>query len=110
MLSADRGAGVERGIWILEDHLYVAPERPSASLALERVGNVVAIEDDRASRGRVEQANEHATERRFATAALPYQAKRLTLGDVEERRPWPPPPPVRWSRRMEDSAPSPGSP
>src|SRR5690606_36256920 len=79
---ADRHARIEGGVWVLEDDLQVAPDR-SHRLLVER-RNVPPLVDDPPA-GRPVQIENGEAGRRLATAALPDEAQRLPLRDVERR-------------------------
>src|SRR5690242_21312871 len=76
----DALARVQRRVWILEDHLQLAPER--AKLAAREPRDVVAVEADR-SGCRLVQANEQAAEGRLAAAGLADDAEGLAAPHVE---------------------------
>ena len=71
---ADRHARIEAGERVLEDDLHRAPAA-AQRLAVER-GEVLA-EPQHAARGRLDQAQDRAAERRLAAAALADHAQRL---------------------------------
>src|SRR5260370_11569202 len=77
---ADRLPRIERRVWVLEDHRHVATVHSHLRTVL--MGDVFTLEEDR-SRGRVEQADDRAPQRRLAAARLPAQAKRFALLDLE---------------------------
>ena len=73
-------ARVERGVGVLEDHLHLAPQRPH--LPPREAGDLAPVEADRA-RGRLDQLQDRAAERRLAAARLADQAERLAAPDAE---------------------------
>src|SRR5207253_1043500 len=76
----DRVARIERGIWILEDHLHPPPYRMEVGLGRRR--DVVPLEYD-APACRLVEAQDGATERRLAAPGFADQADRLAAGDRE---------------------------
>jgi hypothetical protein len=78
-------ARVERGEGILEDHLHLAPERPQLrgpeppQLDLGAVGSP----HEHLARRWLDRAQDAAGGGGLATAALPHQAQRFPLVDVE---------------------------
>ena len=82
-------ARIERGHRILKDHLHAPAQRPPRPL-VER-GNIIAVEYDRA-RGRLDQAEQRASERGLAGTGLADNADGLALADanvdaVQDNRP-----------------------
>ena len=73
-------ARVQRRLRVLEDHLHLPSQ--GAQLAPAGVTDVTAAEADR-SRGRLEQADQSARERRLAAARLADDTQRLTLHQLE---------------------------
>src|SRR5215469_4843677 len=70
----DRVPRVERGVRVLEDHLYVAAQRPHG--ARGQVRDVPAVEHD-LTRGGLEQPGQQPTRSGLATPGLAYQTKGL---------------------------------
>ena len=77
---ADAHAGVERGVWVLEHDLEVAPA--TAQVPAPKVRHVGAVEADR-SRGGLFQGDDEATDGRLATARLADEAEGLALSHGE---------------------------
>ncbi len=77
---ADRHAGVERGVGVLEDHLDVAPHRLQRPAG--QPGDVLALVADLA-RGGPLQVHQHPGHRRLAAAGLADDAQRLAPVQVE---------------------------
>jgi hypothetical protein len=70
--------GIQRGEWILEDHLHAPTER--AELGLTEVRDVLAVEEDPAS-GRLVEPEDGAADRRFPAAGFAHQSERLAATD-----------------------------
>ena len=77
---ADRHAGVERGVRILEDDLHLPPH-PAHLLATD-LGQLDTLEAHRA-RGRLEELEDAVAGRRLARAGLADEPERLARSDVE---------------------------
>ncbi len=77
---ADRVARVQRGVRVLEDHLYVAAQRPHLPGA--EVGDVPALELD-LPLGRFQQPRDQPAHRRLAAARLAHHAEGLPRAYVE---------------------------
>src|SRR5207249_5741935 len=71
---------VQRGVGILEDDLQLAPQHPHALLA--GGDDVLALEDDLARIG-LDETEDGAPCRRFATAGFADQTKRLAVAHAE---------------------------
>jgi hypothetical protein len=76
----DGHARVERPIGVLEDDLNVAAPRAQR---LRGQGDEIVAEEFDAARGRLDQAEQHAADRRLAAAGFADQAERLAQGDIE---------------------------
>jgi hypothetical protein len=76
----DRVPRVQRRVGVLEDHLDVGAQRAHARA--RELGDVLALEHDRAGRG-LKQLRQDAARRRLAAPRFADQAKRLTGGDRE---------------------------
>lgn len=77
---ADGHAGVERGVGVLKDDLHAAAE--GAEMAGGGVGNVGAVEVDRAAGG-LDEAKHHAGDGAFAAAGFADDAEGLSAMDGE---------------------------
>jgi hypothetical protein len=76
----DGHARVERRVRVLKDHLDPPPER--MQLGRAEPSDILSVEDDAASRRRV-QAYDRLGERRLAAAGFTDQSERLTALDAE---------------------------
>jgi len=76
----DGHAGIERRIWVLENHLEVTPH--AAHVATIEFGQVGATEVDFA-RGRLIELENGATGRTLAAARFTHQTQRFTLAHAE---------------------------
>src|SRR5262249_31339141 len=81
----ERHAGIERRERILEDHLHLATERPQLrrSQLTELNHRAAADSHEDLAAGRLDGPQHTARGGRLAAAALPDQAERLSLVDVE---------------------------
>ena len=84
---ADGHARVERGERVLEDDLHRAPVPPQRLAAEPRE---IVAEPDHAARGRLDQAQDRAAERRLAAAGLADHAERLARRRARSSRRRPP--------------------
>src|SRR6266567_1002930 len=71
---ADGHARIQRGVWILEDHLDLLPG--AAQLLAVDAGEIDVLEVDM-SRGCCQELNDHPSECRLAAAGFADQAERL---------------------------------
>src|SRR5260370_35682284 len=76
--GADGHAGIQRCVWILEDHLDLLSR--AAQLLAANAGQIDVVEVDMSRRCGL-QLNDHPPEGRLATARFADQAERLTRPD-----------------------------
>ena len=78
--APDRHARIQRGVWVLEDHLHVPPHAPQ--LTRLQLRQVLIVDQD-VARSWLVKEQDHAPQRCLPAATLAHQPQRLTALHVE---------------------------